>query len=199
MTNLSGVRPTPPSQRNVSFRTVEMDDRRSFEIASCDLKGSAMSGTVQLTKEEAAELRSQTATSTPVAVDGATRPMCSPSKAGPCSPASFEATGDCGEHRDHARVRRATPVGCVVLRRREAARGPGKATKAKLGQHDQQLTQIFAALRQLISPPPRPRREVGFQPRGRQIVASSLPLVAQSSSGLEGVRDPKSGYVLYLV
>jgi uncharacterized protein YciW len=36
-------------------------------------------------------------------------------------------------------------------------------TRAKLGQHDQQLGQIFQALRQLISPPPRPRRRVGFR------------------------------------
>ena len=39
-----------------------------------------------------------------------------------------------------------------------------RETKAKLGQHDQQLGQIFEALRQLISPPPRPRRQVGFRP-----------------------------------
>lgn len=36
-------------------------------------------------------------------------------------------------------------------------------TSAKLGQHDQQLAQIFQALRQLISPPPRPKRHVGFK------------------------------------
>ena len=36
--------------------------------------------------------------------------------------------------------------------------------KDQLGQHDEQLVQIFQALRQLISPPPRPRRKVGFRP-----------------------------------
>lgn len=36
-------------------------------------------------------------------------------------------------------------------------------TRTKLGQHDQQLGQIFQALRQLISPPPRSRRRVGFR------------------------------------
>jgi hypothetical protein len=35
-------------------------------------------------------------------------------------------------------------------------------TSTKLGQHDQQLSQIFKSLRQLISPPPRPKRRVGF-------------------------------------
>ncbi len=38
-----------------------------------------------------------------------------------------------------------------------------RETKATLGQHDQQLDQIFEALRQLISPPTRPKRQVGFR------------------------------------
>jgi ORF6N domain len=38
-----------------------------------------------------------------------------------------------------------------------------RETKAKLGQHDQQLDEIFQALRQLISPPPQPKRRVGFR------------------------------------
>ena len=37
-----------------------------------------------------------------------------------------------------------------------------RETSAKLGQHDQQLGRIFEALRQLISPPQRPKRRVGF-------------------------------------
>ena len=37
-------------------------------------------------------------------------------------------------------------------------------TRTKLGQHDEQLGQIFQALRQLISPARRPRRRVGFRP-----------------------------------
>jgi hypothetical protein len=35
---------------------------------------------------------------------------------------------------------------------------------ARLGEHDQQLDQIFRTLRQLISPPARPKRPVGFRP-----------------------------------
>jgi hypothetical protein len=38
-----------------------------------------------------------------------------------------------------------------------------RETKTKLGRHDQQLEEIFQALRQLISPPPRPKRPVGFR------------------------------------
>lgn len=33
-----------------------------------------------------------------------------------------------------------------------------------LGGHDEQLNQIFKTLRQLISPPARPKRPVGFRP-----------------------------------
>lgn len=38
-----------------------------------------------------------------------------------------------------------------------------RETGAKLDQHDQQLDGIFQALRQLISPPPKPKRQVGFR------------------------------------
>lgn len=34
----------------------------------------------------------------------------------------------------------------------------------RLGRHDKQLADVFEALRQLISPPPRPKRRVGFGP-----------------------------------
>jgi hypothetical protein len=40
-----------------------------------------------------------------------------------------------------------------------------RKTTAKLGEHDQQLSQIFKTLRHLISPPPRPKRPVGFRLR----------------------------------
>lgn len=36
---------------------------------------------------------------------------------------------------------------------------------ARLSEHDEQLHQIFEALRQLIAPPPRPSRPVGFRVR----------------------------------
>jgi hypothetical protein len=35
---------------------------------------------------------------------------------------------------------------------------------ARFGRHDEQLDQIFKTLRQLISPPARPKRPVGFRP-----------------------------------
>jgi len=35
---------------------------------------------------------------------------------------------------------------------------------ARFGRHDEQLDQIFKTLRQLIAPPARPKRPVGFRP-----------------------------------
>jgi hypothetical protein len=39
-----------------------------------------------------------------------------------------------------------------------------RESKERLGKHDQQIADVFEALRQLISPPPRPKRQVGFGP-----------------------------------
>ena len=36
-----------------------------------------------------------------------------------------------------------------------------------LGRHDEQLDEIFKSLRQLITPPPRPKRPIGFRPPER--------------------------------
>jgi hypothetical protein len=38
-----------------------------------------------------------------------------------------------------------------------------RESKERLGKHDQQLAAVFEALRQLISPPERPKRTVGFR------------------------------------
>lgn len=57
-------------------------------------------------------------------------------------------------------LRRAATSSAAIQKRLEELE---RETSAKLGQHDQQLAQIFQALRQLISPPPRPKRQVGFR------------------------------------
>ena len=56
--------------------------------------------------------------------------------------------------------RAATSYAAIEKRLEELERD----TRTKLGQHDQQLADVFEALRQLISPPPRPKRRVGFTP-----------------------------------
>ena len=42
---------------------------------------------------------------------------------------------------------------------------PGSAGSWRLSEHDEQLRQIFDALRQLIAPPAQPKRPVGFRIR----------------------------------
>jgi hypothetical protein len=54
--------------------------------------------------------------------------------------------------------RAATSYAAIEKRLEELERETG----AKLGQHDEQLSQIFKSLRRLTSPPPRPKRRVGF-------------------------------------
>jgi ORF6N domain len=56
-------------------------------------------------------------------------------------------------------LRRVTASYAAIERRLEDCE---RETEAKLGRHDQQLDEIFHALRQLISPPPRSKRPVGF-------------------------------------
>jgi hypothetical protein len=39
-----------------------------------------------------------------------------------------------------------------------------RESRERFGKHDQQLKDVFEALRHLIEPPPRPKRKVGFGP-----------------------------------
>jgi hypothetical protein len=119
----------------------------------------------QLSKDEAAALRSQTATSQ--SGRGGRR----------YAPYVFTEQG-VAMLSGVLRSKRAVAVNISIMRAfvelRRAARSYKaienrldeleRETRAKLGQHDQQLGQIFQAIRQLVSPPPRPRRRVGFSP-----------------------------------
>lgn len=58
-------------------------------------------------------------------------------------------------------LRRAASSYTAIERRLEDLQ---RETATKLGRHDQQLDAIFQALRQLISPPPRSKRRIGFAP-----------------------------------
>jgi hypothetical protein len=58
-------------------------------------------------------------------------------------------------------LRRAAASYTAIERRLEDLE---RETQARLGRHDRQLDAIFQALRQLISPPPRPKRQIGFAP-----------------------------------
>lgn len=118
----------------------------------------------QLTREEAAALRSQTATSD--AGRGGRR----------YAPYVFTEQG-VAMLSGVLRSKRAVAVNIAIMRafvelRRAATSYTAiekrlaeleRETKTKFGQQDEQLGQIFQALRQLISPPQRPKRQVGFR------------------------------------
>jgi hypothetical protein len=124
----------------------------------------------QLTKEEAAALRSQSATSSEG--HGGRR----------YAPYVFTEQG-VAMLSGVLRSKTAVAVNIAIMRafvelRRGAASHTAierrledfeREAKAKLDRHDEQLDEIFEALRQLISPPPRPKRPVGFRlPEGNK-------------------------------
>ena len=118
----------------------------------------------QLTKEEAAALRSQTATSDPgrggrryapyVFTEQGVAMLSGVLRSKRAVAVNIEIM------RAFVELRRAATSYTAIEKRLEELE---RETSAKLGQHDQQLAQIFQALRQLISPPPRPKRQVGFR------------------------------------
>lgn len=57
-------------------------------------------------------------------------------------------------------LRRAVTSYTAIERRLEDL---ARETGSKLGEHDQKLDEIFEALRQLVIPPPQPKRPVGFR------------------------------------
>jgi phage regulator Rha-like protein len=142
-----------------------VETRRLIEQVKRNIERFPADFMFQLNKDEAAALRSQTATSD--TRRGGRR----------YAPYVFTEQG-VAMLSGVLRSKRAVAVNIAIMRafvelRRAAASYAAiqkrldeleQETKAKLGQHDQQLSQIFQALRQLISPPPRPRRRVGFRP-----------------------------------
>ena len=116
----------------------------------------------QLDKEEAAALRSQIATSN--AGKGGRR----------YSPYVFTEQG-VAMLSSVLRSKRAIAVNIEIMRAfvelRRVASSYAEIEKRleqierRIGAHDEQLEQIFSALRQLISPPTRPKRPVGFRVR----------------------------------
>jgi uncharacterized protein YciW len=118
----------------------------------------------QLTKEEAAALRSQSATSkgrggrryAPYVFTEQGVAMLSGVLRSPTAVAVNIAI-----MRAFVELRRAATSYAEIERRLSELE---RASRDKLSKHDQQLAHVFEALRQLISPPPRPKRRVGFRP-----------------------------------
>jgi hypothetical protein len=118
----------------------------------------------QLTKEEAAALRSQSATSkgrggrryAPYVFTEQGVAMLSGVLR---SPIAVEV--NIAIMRAFVELRRAATSYAQIERRLAELE---RESRDKLSKHDQQLAHVFEALRQLISPPPRPKRRVGFGP-----------------------------------
>jgi ORF6N domain len=118
----------------------------------------------QLTKDEAAALRSQSATSK----EGRGGRRYAPyvfTEQGVAMPSGVlrsqtAVAVNIAIMRAFVELRRVAASYTAIERRLEDFE---RETKTKLGRHDQQLDEIFQALRQLISPPPRPKRPVGFR------------------------------------
>ena len=141
-----------------------VETRRLIEQVKRNIERFPADFMFQLTKDEAAALRSQTATSD--AGRGGRR----------YAPYVFTEQG-VAMLSGVLRSKRAVAVNIEIMRafvelRRAATSYAAigkrleeleRETSAKLGQHDRQLAQIFQALRQLISPPPRPKRQVGLR------------------------------------
>jgi DNA-binding transcriptional MerR regulator len=117
----------------------------------------------QLNKEEAAALRSQIATSN--AGRGGRR----------YAPYVFTEQG-VAMLSSVLRSKRAIAVNIEIMRafvelRRVASSYAAiekrlEQIERRVGEHDEQLEQIFSALRQLIAPPPKPKQPIGFRVRG---------------------------------
>jgi hypothetical protein len=116
----------------------------------------------QLSKEEAAALRSQSATSGRRGGRRYARYVITEQGVAMLSGvlrSQTAVTANIVIMRAFVELRRAATSYAAIERRltdleREASE--------RLGKHDEQLRDIFKALRQLISPPPRPKRRVGF-------------------------------------
>jgi hypothetical protein len=142
-----------------------VETRRLIEQVKRNIERFPSDFMFQLNREEATALRSQTATSD--SGRGGRR----------YAPYVFTEQG-VAMLSGVLRSKRAVAVNIAIMRafvelRRAAASYAAiekrleeleRETGARLGQHDQQLGEIFQVLRQLISPPPRPRRQVGFRP-----------------------------------
>jgi hypothetical protein len=118
----------------------------------------------QLTRDEAAALRSHTATSDPGRGGRRYAPYVFTEQGVAMLSSVLRSKRAVAVNiaimRAFVELRRAAGSYAAIERRLEDLE---RETQAKLGRHDRQLDAIFQALRQLISPPPRPKRPIGFR------------------------------------
>jgi phage regulator Rha-like protein len=142
-----------------------VETRRLIEQVKRNIERFPADFMFQLTKDEAAALRSQTATSGTGRGGRRYAPYVFTEQGVAMLSGVLRSkravTVNIAIMRAFVELRRAATSYAAIEKRLDELE---RETSAKLGQHDRQLDQIFQALRQLISPPPRPRRQVGFRP-----------------------------------
>jgi ORF6N domain len=140
-----------------------VETRRLIEQVKRNIQRFPSDFMFQLSKEEAAALRSQSATSggrggrryAPYVFTEQGVAMLSG-----VLRSETAVTVNIAIMRSFVELRRAATSYAAIERRLADLE---RETVDRLGKHDEQLLEIFKALRQLISPPPRPKRRVGFR------------------------------------
>ena len=119
----------------------------------------------QLTKDEAAALRSQSVRSTPGRGGRRYAPYAFTEQGVAMLSSVLRSERAVAVNiaimRAFVELRRAVASQTVLARRLDELE---RHTNAKLAKHDKELAAIFHALRQLISAPARPKRPIGFSP-----------------------------------
>jgi hypothetical protein len=146
-----------------------VETRRLIEQVKRNIERFPADFMFQLAKDEAAALRSQTSTSGPTRGGRRYAPYVFTEQGIAMLSGVLRSKRAVAVHiaimRTFVELRRAVTSYAAIEKRLEELE---RETTAKLGQHDHQLGQIFDALRRLMSPPPRPKRWVGFTlPEGR--------------------------------
>lgn len=141
-----------------------VETRRLIEQVKRNIERSPGDFMFQLTKDEAAALRSQTATSGTGRGGRRYAPYVFTEQGVAMLSGVLRSKQAIAVNiaimRAFVGLRRAVASYAAIDKRLEELE---RETRTKFDQQDEQLGQIFQALRQLISPPPRPKRRVGFR------------------------------------
>src|SRR5438128_1114060 len=145
-------RPTVPGRLHVSI--VQGGDA-DLEITNCDIQSCGQDGAA-----EAAALRSQFATSNSAGKMGLRRRPYAFTEQGVAMLSSV-LNSDRAVEVNIAIMRAFVRLRGILSTHKDLARKLEEIEK-KLGQHDDKFRLVFEAIRQLMLPPPEPKRRIGF-------------------------------------
>lgn len=58
--------------------------------------------------------------------------------------------------------------------------------ESKIERHDEEISSVFEAIRQLMTPPIKPKRKIGFQLKGKQIIYGLKSKIQDLKSKVQG-------------